>query len=367
MLYCNYSIVVTMYLSDDLTIYQSMFMFYKYDEIGVQGVNILCLFAYMMLLAAPQVKNQHRCHNILENNKHNIWIVLALLILLSITYVFGINTPLQGATRGGPPSAIYEYSVIFVLLGLCYSGKNRILKAIFIVVGLMFAVKGFISGERVGGVQLIMMLVLAFRVEKMKFWRIAPVGLFLFIIMIGIGHSRASFSFSSKTLEYTVNSLFRGKLAMDTAYAAYHAGLTYLDALRFTDLGTKIYLFWRFILAQLIGSSRVPDYSLARYANSLSLRNLGGGVLPYHCYFYFGIAGVIIFGLYLKYIFKIVRDVGKSNNGFLKCVAMYSVCAVPRWYLYAPINIIRSLMLIAIAYYVLDYVDRATKLCAKKL
>ncbi len=81
-LYCNYSILITMYLTDDLQASKSMFMTYKYSGIAVSGINIMGIFTYMMLCAAPEVKSQHSSQNILIGNKYNALIVIALSVLL---------------------------------------------------------------------------------------------------------------------------------------------------------------------------------------------------------------------------------------------------------------------------------------------
>ena len=347
--YSNYSICAANYISH----LYSYFTGYAGTEIGSQGIRILLLFSVLLLIVAPatypvDIKySRMEQKSLISNNRYNPFIVIGMIILLAFIWVFGFGRPDVVGQRGSP-SAIYEYSIILLIISFYYSGKDKKLIAATVLTCIAFSMQNFVFGGRITGVQILIMVVLALFIDRLKVRRAIPVGILFFVIMSGIGQLRGAILISGFNIRSIISRLANSKLALDTAYSAYYTSLTFLDELTNTTLSTRWYLFTRWVLSMFLGGS-VTDSNLSIYTRQTHVHYFGG-VLPFFAWFYMGLIGIAFLMFYLRFLFITIARVSDNSSGLVRCVTLYITCTCLRWYLYSPSQLFRGVMLMCLVY-----------------
>lgn len=338
LLFCNYSIVGPNYLFH----INSSFFEFSNDPVGALGLNILLGFTVMNYIFAPSVADKNQEKPITSEGRYNPIIIIGFLALLSLIWFFGFTRPTAVGGRG-TPTAIYEYSIVFIIIGFYYTGNKIWAKICITFAAIMFAMQNFIYGGRITGVQLILCIVMCLFIDKISVRKVviaATVGL---PVMTGIGSDRGSFALTLASFTNSVQNIFGGKLTLDTAYSAYYTSLTFLKAKEYTEFGRRMYMFKQFLLSLILGGS-VIDSNLPDYTRT-TFMHYWGGVTPYYAYFYLGIVGVFLISLYIGFLKKQIRD-KDTKSDFIRCMSIYVVATTFRWYLYAPTQILRGILLL---------------------
>ena len=351
--YSNYSICMVNYLTSAV---RTFFVGYAHTDIGIQGLNILLFFSSLLLLLAPHTKTEEKltCRSLLENNKENPIIVIGFAVVLALIWVYGFTRPDLAGERGSP-SALYEYSIILIIISLYYSGNNITLRNINIIIAVVFAAQNFIYGGRITGVQLFIVLALSIYIDKLSMRKVLPIGALFFILMSGIGQLRAQVFLQGFSFRQIIKSLFSGYFTLDTAYSSYYTSMTFLDEMASHSLSSRLHLFGRWVLSMFLGGS-VKDSNLAQYTRA-HFMHYYGGVLPYFAWFYLGVVGVLLLVIYLRFLIRITRKADCSSNGLVRCVTVYFCATTLRWYLYSPSQIFRGIMLLCLVYGVTYLID----------
>ena len=346
-LYCNYSICIPNYLSTADT----SFIEFANEKVGAIGLNILFSYSVLNYILSPKV-TRNIPSSIVKLGHYNPIIEWTLTILLMLIWFFGFTRPSEFGERG-TPSALYEYSIIFIIFGFLFSGNRKIHKVLFFIISLLFITQNFVYGGRITGVQLLICCALCLCIEKINIKNISFCSFVIFPILIGIGKFRANFELSFDSIMNSMKLIIESKMTLDTAYSAYYTSLTFIKVEQFTDFSTKIYLLKQFVLSMFFGGS-VPDSNLADYTREFFL-HYWGGVIPFFGYFYLGVLGILIISLYLSWIKRLII---KDNNIFLSCLSIYVTTTTLRWYLYSPTQLFRGLLLLWGVYIVLINVDK---------
>ncbi len=345
--YSNYSICVANYISP----VTSMFTTLREDPVAVVGLNLIASFAILMLLIIPpEVKKPEKPQSLLKQNQDNPIIVLGLAVLLAVIFVVGFTRPSVEGERGSP-SAIYEYSVILIILGFYFSGKRRLFQLLYVGIAAAFALQNFMYGGRITGVQVVLCVVLCFYVDRLTFRLAIPAAVAFFVAMVAVGAYRAHLSGvdAADVLDVVGQSLERTKLTMDTAYSANYCSLTFLQFMKDTTLFQRLYYFGCWVLSMFLGGG-VANSNLASLTAQAGYVHFGGGILPYFAYFYLGIPGVLLLAGYLGWLLRKAARTTVESSGLARCMTVYLVSTVFRWYLYSPSELFRGVMLMCVFY-----------------
>ena len=334
------------YLTDSIKTYYKS---YASTAIGVAGVNILLIFSVLLMFVAPKTdKNKEKeKKSLLVNNKYNPIIVIGLIVVLVFTWIYGFVRPDLPGERG-TPSALYEYSLIFIIISLYYVGDNSILKYIVVTIAAAFALQNFVYGGRITGLQIVVLVVISLYVDKLSLKKVIPTGMVFFVVMSLIGQFRAQLIMHGANIKAVVKSLSANYFSLDTAYSSYYTSMTFLDELTQTDFNKRIYLFGRWLLSIVLGG-RVSDSNLALYTRQHHF-HYNGGVLPFFAWFYLGLLGVVLLTIYLGFLLKIINNSNSERSGLIRCLAIYICATTARWYLYSPSQIFRGLILFCLVY-----------------
>ena len=347
--YSNYSICVANYVSHINTFFAG----YAGTEIGSHGINILLLFSAMLLIITPRTRSQNppskwsEQRSLIVNNNYNPIIVIGAIIILALIWVYGFTRP-DAIGQRGSPSALYEYSIIFLIVAFYFSGKDKKLIVATVLVGLAYALQNFIFGGRITGIQILIMIVFAIYIDQLRVRSAIPVGVVFFVIMSAIGQLRGAILASGLNVRNVIIHLANSKYALDTAYSSYYTSMTFLDELSNITFFGRIHLFERWVLSMFVGGS-VTDSNLAIYTRQTHMHYYGG-VLPFFAWFYLGFIGLILLVAYLRLHFYAILRVNSDSTGLARCIVLYVTCTCLRWYLYSPSQLFRGVLLLCLVY-----------------
>ncbi|MSU05587.1 hypothetical protein FYJ80_02160 [Spirochaetales bacterium NM-380-WT-3C1] len=351
-LYCNYSITVCNYFST----FSTSFTEFSNEYVGVQGINILCVFSLFLFVFSPSasIKEFEYEKPITSSSRYNTLVEMALVVFLCLIWYFGFTRPSVSGMRGSP-SAIYEYSIILIIMGYYFSGNRLSWKIIFTLISLAYALQNFIYGGRITGIQVIMTSGICLFIDKITMKRIVISSLLVIPLLTAIGIQRGGISFSMESIFEGLQAINTNKMALDTAYSAYYTSLTFLKAMDYTPFTSRFSMFGCFLLSMIFGGS-IPNSNLADYTRERFL-HYWGGVAPFFGYFYIGWIGVFLLAFYICFLKKKIIY-GRTENDFFKCLSIYVAVTTFRWYLYSPTQLFRGVMLLWIVYISLKYFDQ---------
>lgn len=353
-LYCNWSICYANVIGQ----IDSYFTSWADQQVVTKALLLLIVFFVMLNLFAPsKMSDRSEKHCLIVNNETNDLIVVGICVALVFVWVFGFTRPDIAGERGAP-STIYEYSIIFFILGFYYGGTKRFQMILTILLGA-FALQNFVYGGRITGLQLLICWSLCVIIDKISIGKVAPVIVFLFFVLVSIGQQRASFVLSVNSLREAVEKVIATGGSLDTAYSAFFTSLTFLKTELILSETKRLEMFGLFILSIFFGGS-VPDSNLAQFTHQYYLHYFGG-VLPFFGHFYLGWSGVFAFsGIVIAWF----RYIAKSNvfqSGLNRCLSIYIVSTAFRWYLYSPSQLLRGALLLMICYGVCFQVNHFMK------
>lgn len=343
-LYCNYSICLPNYFVDINT----SFTEFSNQPVAALAINILCIFILTLYLTAPRLQSDfpENIEPITKSGHYNSVFLIGICIVLIIIWRFGFTRPEVSGMRG-TPSAIYEYSVILVIIGFFYCGDKLIWKIILSLIIGIYAIQNFIYGGRITGIQIIICGLLCMFIHKITIKKILVGSAIVIPVMSLIGVQRGAVEFSLNNIGMILKASGKTYGTLDTAYSAYYTSITFLKAMDYTALETRLKMFGNFMLSMLFGSV-VPNSNLADYTRERFL-HYWGGITPYFFFFYLGIGGVILSAIYISYLKKKITSYEKPS-GFIQCLAIYITATTFRWYLYSPSQLLRGVMFLWIVY-----------------
>jgi len=285
-------------------------------------------------------------------NENGLIIFFALAVLL-IILVFSFGRPDQIGERGRM-TALYEYSIIFFILGFYYSGKNK--KYIILLSGMLFlfVFQNFIFGERIGAIQLLSLWFLMIVAHRAKLTFVAPVVILGIIGMNVIGSLSGNvlYDISYSVIGDVAVRTLENSFALDTAYSAYHTSLTFLASEQFLSMDSRLDLFFRFLASMILGGSNVEGSSLGVITGNY-FNHHSGGILPYYFHFYLGIFGVLLVSVAVGLIVRWISSKGNMNvltAPYQVLLGLWLSVTVFRWFLYSPSSLIRGVVLFSLVY-----------------
>lgn len=347
-LYLNYSIIYPNFLNH----IDNFFTTEINQYITAKSLQILCLFNCFTFVFAPlKVPKSKLTINYFESKYElNNIVVFIIIFLLIIIFFTGINRPLAKGERSDP-SALYEYSLcVFILL--FYFVKNRKIIKYIEIIAILFAAQNFLYGGRISGIQFLVCIYICRYSYKFSLKKVFFIAFPLFSIMYVIGALRANFLTGQFDLTTILHYILEGGFALDTAYAAYYTSTIFV--FMSDKVPDHIIYFIVMIAACFIGYQRFPQYLLQNVADKF-LINYKGGVLPFYFWFYFGNLGIILISFVISRFIKAVDGICYSKSGLTKCIGVYTICHVFRWYLYTPYSLFRGSLFTIILYYIFSF------------
>ena len=276
--------------------------------------------------------------------------------LLFFILLFGFVRPEVKGERGSP-STMYEYSIIFFIVGAYYFFDIKIYKITSIILMILYSLQNLIYGGRITALQeLFIIFILLFQKNiRPNYKKIFPLAITGFIIFSAIGIFRANISVSSDSLSTTINTLTERKLTLDTAYSSFFTSLTFVKTENILFFKERMNIFFNWCLSIILGGSIVSNCNLAMITFNYYY-HCYGGILPFFGHFYFGYIGVILFSVVTSLYVNAMNNFNQKSD-VMKCILFYISITTPRWYLYSPSNLFRGSMLVVVLFVATKHIN----------
>lgn len=360
--YCNYSIVVLRYFFPKSLIINNSLQ--QYDLISIKiMVFFMCFLIGFMLLKNSRYKDIYSDDNLEKKSSfgnrlysqtgNSLIVVINIIALVLIWFLlFDFNL---GEKSGYSP--LYEYSVVFFILGLYYSKNKTIGKKIIIAIALFYVLFDFLGGQRSTGVQILIVIGIMCFYKYLTVKRIILASVIGLILVTMVGIFRGSFSMGSISFESIIAYLRGGAFGYSTAGFAYYTSLTFIGTMEYYSVFDRIIQFIQFLASQMIvGTIGKPITELA----SEHFIHYYGGVLPIYLYYYLGWLGTAISAFIVSVYYTIIKKI-QEQRGLLVVVGVYIVATTHRWYLYSPNQLLRGVFLLSLMYCLYYYLDLYSK------
>lgn len=359
--YCNYSIVFSNYLN---IVENTMYTQYVGTEVWKESIYIILLFmALMTFFLSISNFNKFRKNssaNIkFENDRNsNQFLSICLIsiaVVLILIFIFGFKKPTETGERGSP-STLYEYAILLFIICFYFSNK-KFYKISIIIILIMFSVQNFIYGGRITGLQLIIVLYIMVLEKYINIKKMIPFAIAGFLGMSVVGSVRGYLMSGDISLSMIFENLKNKMFTLDTAYSAYYTSMTFIKAEDFTSNFERFNFFINFLKSIIFGGYSSENVSVAHYTIKYFHHNYGG-ILPFFFHFYFGWSGVVIISIYVAFLINKISKLNTNSSGISKCIGVFVVASTFRWYLYFPITITRSILILGVCYYILNIFSR---------
>ena len=336
--YINVSTAVLDYFT--MGIYSKYYQFaLRHSESGLMYAKMFLLnTAVISIMITPRFLNEAKIYanDKLQARKNNPLISYGLLfaaLLIALTQFSG-NAGIGGYVSNS--NALYEYVVIFLIMGMYFAGERKELKLLYVIIGILYVIKGLLGGDRSSAFMAILVYVIYFFSHKMKIGRILTYSFAGILVANIVGVLRNSLH----TLNELAQVLVKRSLLFffsDTVSASFYAGITVVE---YGLLGNSSFsLLMKWIKSLFFGAS--TETNIVRLASRINV-NGGGGLYPSYFGFFGGYFGVIIGAIILGFIIRIMF-VGDSD--WKRVSKIVIIAMVFRWYLYTPVSLFRTILI----------------------
>ena len=325
----RYTAVTRMELLKSVVIVQIFFCVYVYTIKGGSEIN------------QNVFKESGRC------NKYVVW-VCALVCLLSPFLFYDVSNGY--GKRGSISSPLYEYTCLFVLIGMMYSGRKKKNLFVLAMASGFWCLHGLVYGERAPALTVVIMwgcyLILP-KITSRLILLCSIAGITLFSL---VGSFRGISNFSLAGIQEALGGMLTERFASDTAYYAYQAGNAIVRFESYNSMLERICYGLGYI-KYIFAGGRVQAGNLSMIVqNNPGTFHQGGGWIMFYAHFWGGAAAVILVGAYVAFIINKSFALKSSDETYWNYLALYIVGTVPRWFLYSPAQITRGVFIYSSVY-----------------
>lgn len=349
--YCNYSILYGRYINPSVAGINEVIKSTFFDSLAINVMLFFMTIIYFFL--KPIIKVDFSSGFLMSEKRTNkiiTWGAIVIIILISILFY----TPAIGDSRAGY-SPIYEYSIVFFILGFYYSGgRNSFTAKVLTIVLFLFAARDFMGGNRVPGLQVLIVYFLFSNSHKTTYKQVTIYSIIVIILMNTLAIYRSSFVLGNFSVIAGINNISNKMFAFDTAYYAYLASLTFIATKDIYSFTIRLGQFVDFLASQVVvGTVGESLYKISRK----HFFHANGGVLPIYLFYYIGWIGTLLSGILVSFYLNLIKSVNEHSTGLKKVLMVYIIATVPRWFLYSPNQLLRGVLLMSLMYWVTVLID----------
>lgn len=350
--YCIYSIICAQYL--DLVGYTPYNAFAN-TAIAWEGAAVMLLFVLSLSVTLPLTIPRFPVHAVRSERASDVIVYVCVAVVI-LAGLFGLE---GSGDRQRMSSSLYEYSVILLIIGLYFASDNKAHRILLLLALLFRIYVDFSSGNRVTALEMVTALFIMRFAWCARLSIILPLGILLFVVLMGVGALRGS-SFSLETVFEALSRLAGERaFAWDGAYSAYHTSLAMLATESYYPLADRVAAFPSFLLSISI----VPT-DMTGLANPTALVqerfwNMGGTYFPFFFHFYLGVPGVLMSSLVLGAVLRRIALIGGSLQQLSptrQLVVIWIGSSMFRWAQYEATSLVRGVLLTALATYFISSV-----------
>jgi hypothetical protein len=358
--YINASVAVIdcFYGGEMFNAYQMPFRTSEYNQIYAK--NILLNITILSLMMTPSIIKKAIESNTAINSikrKNNAWISYAGLAFIVYALISGYERG-EGTGYASSAKTIYEYAILVFLFVWYYSKNNFVVNMLLMLFAFIYIIQGLYYGDRSSALVFIVLIAMIY-VKKIPVMRMLSMAFGGIVVANFIADYRNLTSWSLGQI--TENLINRGSLLLfsDTASQSYYSGITII-ASRLLVPEHQLYYLYKFILAIFVGgSSKIANDSNITLVVQNFFHNGGGGMYPSYFYFWGGYIGAIFGAIILGII---IRNVFTKKTSFYMLMQLYLTVMAFRWYLYTPITLFRtSILIFCMVYLICHIVSKLTR------
>lgn len=335
LLYCNYSIVVAEYIVPRLgaPLYEV-----KTTEIYGLAIRIMLVFTYILAVFYKESILDVKSYRLIPK-KNNLlyWLFVIMLIYIMIFEVSRGRTERYSVHF----TSVYGYAPLLFMYAYYFSDVSNKKKNFILILAGIFIFQDFYYGGRTTSLQLMLLIALTYFPEKLNYLNVTIGALFGIVFFYLVQSYRIYYNIDHVDVKSTLDTLFNQYFVFDTPIGAYYASATHLAGSKIAPLSMKLTSFFTFIFSIFVGTKANVYLSdpthLVRYY--YDLRNLGGGMLPTHFYFWLDWFGVILIAVIIVFT---INQIFKQKSDLMKLVTLAFIFRVPGWYMYSPTMLFRS-------------------------
>lgn len=300
-----------------------------------------------MYFAGPVEKRWNRYTPIMSSTLMNLMLIFFMLYAL----IFGMDRGAIGSYSSNSNPA-YEYAIVAFIMLWYGSDDKREIRYFLYVYALVYICQGLLFGDRSSAFP---MMIALFLLQAKKRPRL------IVLLTIGLGGILLSNSVDIFRNSGVIDEAFFGKILdrgfySNTVSYSFYAGTAITT---FRDyLTSGVSYFFDLIFATFLGNSIVNSdlTGLAKKANYSLLFNRGGGFTSSYLNFYFGYIGTVVGGLVVG---TIVRKISNKDTLFCNLVTTTLLCFFIRWYVYYPLALTRTSLLVpAVIYFAYRFLTK---------
>ena len=332
--YTVYSILIGRYLFPEIAAINEIIN-YEYDFVGL--ILIYLFTTSISLQVKNGVSRKYRIVPVSRSPKNLIISLVCLIVAVLSQFIF--STTVESGRAGY--SAMYEYSIVFYIIALFYSLNTKYLKYFVLSVFFLMIFRDIQLGHRATSIQISLLIYALVLSRYYTFKRFLLAFCIATVFMNLVAVYRSTFSFEIDAMVDQLIFLFTVKyLAVDTAYFAYVASLTFLSVREMVSASVIMSNLGDFIVSLIVpGTYGKSLYSISKE----HYQHANGGILPLYLFYYFGYLAIPIITTVLAYYFNLlVKDPRNTLKGL---VFIYVFVTIPRWLLYAPTQLFRGVLL----------------------
>jgi len=281
------------------------------------------------------------------------------MIFIILTGIAGENIFQSGGYGQGQKIrflnlAIYEYFLIFFLMGFKYMKENLRSKLIMTILAFLYVVKNLSFGGRIESLQLIIMIFILFFESKFKYRVLIPILLILVVFLGFWGVFRGFVAGDISVLNYMrrmdLLSIFGTQ--SEVIYSSSVIQSLRIDSLYSQEEFLKMLVL--FFVSVFIPSRFMPQEA---YLTSVA-RNVsgfgGGGLISSYFYTWLGYFGVVFIGLWIA---MLLNGLGRRRSQGFVVYQIMILSVYPRWFSYSPITMFKLSFYGVIVYLVFRFLE----------
>ncbi len=300
-----------------------------------------------LYFAGPVERRWNQYKPIMSSTLMDIMLILFMMYAL----LFGLDRGTVGSYSSNSNPA-YEYAIVAFIMLWYGSDDNKGIRYFLYAYAAVYICQGLLFGDRSSAFP---MLIAVFLLQAKKRPRLIA------LLAIGLGGIMFSNSIDIFRNSGEINEAFFGEIVdrgfySNTVSYSFYAGTAITTFRDYVTSGVNY--FFDLVFATFLGNSKVnSDLSgLAMKANYSLLFNRGGGFTSSYFYFYFGYLGTVIGGLAIG---AVVRKISNRDTLFCNMVTTTLLCFFIRWYVYYPLAMTRTSLLVpAVIYFAYRFLTK---------
>ena len=268
---------------------------------------------------------------------------IVLIVFMLYALIFGLDRGTVGAYSSNTNPS-YEYAIVAFIMLWYGSGGRRGIRFFLIAYAVVYILQGLLFGDRSSAFPMIIALYLLQSRIKPKL----PV-----LLLVGLGGIVFANCIDIFRNTGVVDEQFFARLVdagfySNTVSYSFYAGTAI--TLFGEYVGNTASYFVDLVLATFLGNSTV-NVNLANVAKAAGTTffNRGGGFSSSFFNFYFGYIGVVVAGLVIGVV---VRKLSDGDTLLCNLLTTTLMCFFIRWYVYYPLVLTRSALLVPVVIYV---------------